>query len=283
MKSLALALAGALSAGCNGTTGGALTSFAAFVAGPAGVVAGAPLTFTTAGGYDLTLTEARFHLAAIYLNKSVPSSGSSAQECILPGVYVDQVFGACAGSGACGLDVDLLSPNPVPFPTAGTGTLDPAFTAEVWLSGGDINTTEDETPILQVAGSATKDGLSWPFSGQVHIGANHTMPPPNVATPGTYPICRSRIVREVIGDVKTEVGVTVPDGGTLTLRVEPAHLFDEVQFGALAPGGSPTTVVIPDDNSLVGEQLFDGLTSSAGPPEAGVADVRVYQFDVSNP
>lgn len=287
MKRLALvfACACASSAGCNGSTGGGLTTFAAFVAGPAGVVAGAPLAFT--GGfenqYDITLTEARFHLAAVYFNKSVPSSGSGAQECILPGVYVDQVFGACNGS-SCGVDVDLLSPTPVPFPTPGSGTLDPAFTAEVWLSGGDINATDDETPILQVSGTASKGGTDWPFSGVVTIGTNHTMPPPNVAAPGTYPICRQRIVRpSLVADTTKDPGVTIADGGTLTVRVNPANLFNSVQFDELAPAGSATPLTIPDDSSPVGEQLFDGVSSKAGPPMPGLPDLRVYQFDVSNP
>jgi hypothetical protein len=273
--------------GCNGSTGSGLTSFAAFVGGPEGV-AGAPFTFTGGadGAYQISLTEARFHLAAVYFNKTVPTSGLAAQPCILPGVYVDEVFGACSGSNACGVDVDLLSPQLVPFPTPGVGTLDEAVTAEVWLSGGDINATDDQTPILQVSGTATKDLESWPFTGLVTIGTNHTSPASNVATPGANPICRQRIVSplSLINPLAGPSGVTIANGGTLTVRVDPTWMFDTLDFATLAPAGSLTTLTIPDDSSLVGEELFKGVISSAGlPQKASDPDTRVYKFDVSNP
>lgn len=271
-------------AGCNGTTGSGLVSFSARAGGPEGVIAGAPFSFTSGSGYAVALTEARFHIGAVYFNQSVPSSGGPAEPCILPGVYVDQVFGACGGS-SCGVDLDLLSPEMVPFPTPGEGTLNQAVTAEVWLTGGDINATDDETPILQVAGTATKGGDSWPFTGLVTIGANHTTTTQNPAMPGANPICRQRIVSPIslANPAANSAGVTIDNGGTLTIRVDPTHLFDSVNFAALAPTGSATTLTIPNDSSLVGEELFDGVRSTVSAPRAGSEDLRVYKFDVSNP
>jgi len=217
-------------AGCNGSTGGGLTTFAAYVGGPAGVVAGQPFTFTSTAGYDISLTEARFHVAAIYFNELVPSSGSPEQACILPGVYVDEVFGACSASNTCGLDADLLSGALVPFPTPGDGTLNQVFTAAVWLSGGDINATDDETPLLQVAGTATKGGLSWPFTGVVTIGSNHAQAPSSVGTPGQHPICLERIVAPALVAPDVTTGITIANGGTLTMRVNLANVFNSVEF-----------------------------------------------------
>lgn len=270
-------------AGCNGSTGGGLTTFAAYVGGPAGVVAGQPFTFTSTNGYDISLTEARFHVAAIYFNQLVPSSGSPEQACILPGVYVDEVFGACASTNSCGVDADLLSGALVPFPTPGDGTLNQAFTAAVWLSGGDINAADDETPLLQVAGTAEKDGLSWPFTGLVTIGSNHAQAPSSVATPGQHPICLQRIVAPPLVAEGVTTGVTIDNGGTLTMRVNLANIFNSVDFETWAPTGATTTLTIPNDSSVFGLQLFSGFTSNAGPPPPGKPDLRVYQFDVSNP
>lgn len=269
ISAFALAVAVTLAAGCNGTTGSGLVAFRALAGGPEGVVAGAPLTFTSGTQYDIALTEARYHIGAVYFNESVPTSGSPDRPCILPGVYVDEVFGACSATGDCGVDVDLLSPALVPFPTPGDGTLNQAVTAEVWLTGGDINATDDETPILQVAGTATKAGASWPFTGLVTIGTNHTIATTNPAMPGANPICRQRIVSPICGANPTPNDSCPPligmlsDGGTLDMRIDPRPMFDSVDFSTLAPSGSTSNLAIPDASAGAGGELFGGVRSNS--------------------
>ena len=123
---------------CTGTTGSELVSFRAFGSGPADAPAGG-LTFVNGEGWSITLTRARVHIGALYLNRSVPISGGQERECFLPGIYVAQVL-----SGA---DIDALSPALQPFPEAGSGTADHAATGEVWLTGGPVDAVEDRTVI----------------------------------------------------------------------------------------------------------------------------------------
>jgi len=251
--------------GCGGTTGSALVTFSGEASGPSEIDGGS-LSFTTGAGADVTLTKAQLHLGAVYLNQSVPASGAAAEPCISPGIYVAELFG--------GVDVDLLSPAPVAFPTPGEGTETEAHTAEVWLVGGDENATgdvnadDDSAPILQVAGSATQDGASYPFQATVTIGANRKPNVTNAAMPGANPICHQRIVTPILVDL------TPKNGGTLALQIDPRPMFDSVDFAkAVEVPGSPGTFEIPDTTSGAGGALFKGLTASFG----------VYSFSFRGP
>ena len=260
MKTLAIALLSL--AGCNGTTGSGLVTFTARAGGPAGITADAPLEFDSGSGFHVTLTQARFHFGAVYLNMSEPSSGGPAEPCYLPGIYVGQAFGACDAAGVCGVDLDLLSPELTTFTTGGQGTVNRAVEADVWLTGGDINAAEDSTPILQVAGTATRAGDSWPFEATITIGSNRAIAAPNAGMPGANPICRERIASLI------PIDFTLSDGGTLELRVDPRGMFNSVDFSTLAATGSATTLSIPDTSAGAGEGLYKGVVSNSG----------VYQF-----
>jgi hypothetical protein len=194
------------------------------------------------------------HFGAVYLNQANPLSGKGASGCILPGIYVGQIFGP--------LDLDLLSSSTKAFPTDGEGTELAALTAEVWLLEGDINTPDSETLVLDVAGTASKNGMSWPFSAMVTIGQNRMKPPPDAAMPGANPICAERIVTPI-----APVGgqLTPTNGGTLELRVDPRHMFDGVDFSLLSadPAAMPP-YVIPDAPGGIGDQLFNGLRADSG-------------------
>src|SRR5215472_4753215 len=150
-----------LAASCVGTTGGQIVDFPAAAAGPADA-SGGQLEFTTDSGWHVILTQATLHVGAIYLDQAVPVSGSQGTNCILPGLYVAEV--------TSGRDVDLLSPEPQPFPVLGHGTTLPALAGQVWLTGGDVNQVEDSTPILQIAGTADEAGQVVSFMGTVTIG-----------------------------------------------------------------------------------------------------------------
>jgi len=244
--------------GCGGTTGSALVTFSGEASGPSDAVA--PLSFTTGAGADVTLTAAELHLGAVYLNQSVPASGAAAGPCVSPGIYVGQVFGP--------LDVDLLSPAAVPFPSAGEGTETQARTAEVWLSGGDVNASADSTVILDVAGTAVQAGLSYPFTAAVTIGANRTPQVTNPAMPGASPICHQRIVTPILTDI------TPRNGGMLELQIDPRQMFDSVDFSqATKVTDAPPMYQIPDTGDGPGEALFKGLTANFG----------VYAFSFLDP
>jgi hypothetical protein len=202
--------------GCVGSTGSELVTFHAAAAGPKDAVLGSPLTFTTPRGFHVVLTRARVHVGAIYLNQSVPVSGSQATSCTLPGIYVAEVTE--------GVDVDALSPEPQPFPSDGRGTSEHAAAGEVWLTTGDVNADDASMAVVDVAGTADRDGVFFPFEGRVTIGKNRILPPKDPAAPGTNPICRQRIVSPILADL------SVHAGGTLLLRIDPRGWFVNVDF-----------------------------------------------------
>lgn len=252
-----------LAAACSDTTGSALVTFSATVSGPSDATGG-PLSFTyvvtpatgasPAVTAQVTLTLATLHIGALYLNQSVPLSGAGAAPCILPGIYVAQIFGP--------VNVDLLSASPQPFPGQGEGTQTEAKTAEVWLTGGNVNAPEDPTVILNVEGTAVESGQNYPFTGIVTIGSNRALQVTNPAEPGENPICHQRIVTPILVDL------TPTDGGTLVLQIDPRPMFHNVDFaakGALTQvSTAPLEYQIPDANTGAGKELYAGMFVNSG-------------------
>ena len=246
---------------CVGSTGSALVTFRLTVSGPAYAQNGQPLELDTGRGYHVTLTRAVLHVGAVYLNRSTPIKGSQATSCILPGIYAGQVIAPLGGNG---LDVDVLSPLPQAFPALGSGTADHVEAAEVWLTGGDVNAEEDATIILDVAGTAARDGVVLAFDGKLTIGRNRAVTAGSTGQPGAHPICKQRIATPIAVDL-------VPtDGGELRLQIDPRGWFSNVDFADLAPKGSdPTQVAFADDDSDAASlNLFLALHAQSG----------VYQF-----
>jgi hypothetical protein len=197
-----------------------MITFEAAASGPEGLVPGEPYRFVTNRGWSVSLTTAKLHVGAVYLNRSMPVSGVQNTSCILPDTYVAQVTSA--------LDVDLLSPAPQPFPMLGEGTTTPqAIVGQVWLTGGRIDRVEDRTPILQIEGVAEKDGDRRPFTGTITIGANRIAGGTDATNAGASPICKQRIVSPI------PVSIDLSQGGSLRLRVDPYYLFPNVDFSAL--------------------------------------------------
>jgi hypothetical protein len=228
-RDLVLSCAVSLAAtACVGTTGSDLVTFDAAAAGPADATEGQSYAFTSGRGYQVTLTCARLHVGAVYLNRSLPTSGAQSTDCILPGFYVAQVTE--------GLDVDVLSPTPQPFPGKGEATGDPAKVGEVWLTYGDVNAPDEQGIILDLAGTAERDGVSYPFQGQLTIGQNRAVPVGDPSMPSANPICKQRIVSPILDDQPAEsagVDITPRDGGRLLLRVQPSNWFGNVNFSQL--------------------------------------------------
>lgn len=236
---IAAALSGTVAAAC-GTTGGHVISFDVAAAG----VDGASLIDTPLG-WHVVLTRATLHIGAVYLDLSVPISGSQDTSCILPGVYTAEELSA--------LDVDVLSTSLQRFPAPGTGTDDEARTGEVWLTGGDVNATSDSTRIADIAGTASNGATVVPFTAVVTISsANRGFPPSDPALPGQHPICKQRIVSPIPIDLRPHAS------GTLIIRVDTAPWFANVDFRAVPDGGA-----LPDSNtSAASRNLFTGLRAA---------------------
>jgi hypothetical protein len=236
---------------CSGTTGGERTSFNVVAFGPSAVDSGA-LEFTNGLGYAVTLTRAQLHVGAIYLNQSVPSSGSQETSCVLPGIYVAQVFGP--------LTVDALSAEPQNFPSDGEGTGLTAHVAELWLTGGDVSGLADDTVILDVAGVAEKDGTQYPFEAKLTIGKNRQLASSDPAFPGANPICKQRIVTPISIDITSE------DGGTLQLAIDPSRWFTQVDFSQVEKvSDDPPLYRFGDSAADAADiSLYEGLRARTG-------------------
>lgn len=232
---------------CIGTTGGDVVDFPVAAAGPVG--ASGPMRFTTDRGWAVTLEAAKLHIGAVYLGQSEPVSGAQNSACILPGTYVAQETSP--------LDVDVLSGELQRFPLPAHGSTTPALVGQVWLTGGDINTVVDPTPVLVVRGVAASGGVTVPFSGRITIGANRAAHA--VAVAGAAPICKQRIVSPIVAPI------TVQRSGGLVLRIDPQLLFVNVDFAALSPAGG--AYVFSDDPTSPSytqpsQNLFQNLRSA---------------------
>jgi len=237
---------------CVGTTGGEVIAFDAAASGPDDAKVGLPLEFVTDLGWNVSLRTAKLHVGAVYLNRSMPVSGVQNTSCILPDTYVGQI--------TTGRDVDLLSPEPQPFPTLGEGaTAQPAIVAQVWLTGTRIDRQDDTTPILQVDGVAEKDGDAKPFTGTITIGSNRLQTSTDATLAGAAPICKQRIVSPI------PVFITLQKTGSLRLRIDPRLLFVNVDFSALRTSGDgfafTDDVALRDQPSV---NLYNNLRAAGG-------------------
>lgn len=257
MRSVVVALALTLvTASCIGTTGSEIVSFAAYAAGPSDVAPDTStrgLSFTNPYGWSITLTRAKLHIGAVYLNRSVPVSGGQERACFLPGVYVAQVLD--------GLDVDALSPTLQPFPIQGHGTADHAVTGEVWLTQGRIDADDDRLPIADVAGTATRGSESMRFEGTVTIGRNRVIANTDPARPGAKPLCAERIVTPIA------TSITPENGGALVVRIDPRAWFRNVELAELEPVSKDTDLRrIPDElDPAPAYNFYVGLRAADGP------------------
>lgn len=202
---------------CVGSTGGEVIDFPTAAAGPIDAPAGQPLAFSTDTGWQVALSRTVLHIGGVYLNQARAVSGAQTTDCFLPGTYVAQE--------TAGLDVDLLSPTPQPFPTFSHGTTLPVLVAQVWLTGVRVDEAEDTTKILQIAGTATREGVTQTFTGVLHIGSNRQAQ--GGTLPGAYPICKQRIVTPI------DAPLVVKSTGGLLVRIDPRRFFIGVDFGGL--------------------------------------------------
>lgn len=256
-RALALLLVVLLAAvACHGTTGYALVTFYAAASGPADAVKGKPYAFDL-GGARVTLTRASLHVGALYLTQSVPTSGGGPAPCTLPGTYDGVFVGEVRGGG----DVDLLDPSLQELSVVGQGSTIHAATGQVWLMHGDVNAASDPLPVLSLEGSVSANGASHTFAAAIPIDGSQATAPANSALPGENPICLQRIVAGIPADL------TLAQGGTLRLRVDPKALLANADLTALSPcpGGTPADLCFASDGSdQPSTNLLDNLRG-AGP------------------
>ncbi|HET9933072.1 MAG TPA: hypothetical protein VFQ35_20355 [Polyangiaceae bacterium] len=234
--------------GCVGTTGGDAFDFEAFASGPR-AADGRAYSFANGRGYSVTLTRARVHVGGVYLNQSVQTQVASNPSCTLSGIYVAEVTSP--------LEIDVLSPQLQAFSGSGRAISEPAFAGEVWLNSGDVNAVHDSTPVLDAAGSAVKDGTSYPFAASLTIGSNRAKSP-SPSTPGAAPICKQRIVSPI------PVELTPRRGGHLVIEIDPARMFANVDFADLTPDRDGVFVFEDDDTPGPSLSLYNGLRRSSG-------------------
>jgi hypothetical protein len=254
-----LLLSGALCCACVGTTGANVVDFDAAAAGPVDAHAGSALEFVTGSGWQISLTTARLHVGAMYLEDSLPASGSQPTSCILPGIYVAQVTD--------GLDVDLLSSTPQKFPTRGHGTTLFALAGQVWLTQGAVDDLEQppDEPILTLAGTATLGADVRPFSAKLTISASNRQPNSGTSQYAD-PICKQRVVSPI------PTSVQVAEQGGLLLRIDPRLLFVNVDFTALSSADGLTYEFSDDSSDQPSTNLYQNLRSAGG----------VYSFSWAN-
>lgn len=244
-------------AACVQTTGGTIVDFPVAAAG-ASDLGGGPLAFTSDLGFHVTLTKATLHVGAVYLVQAAPVSGAQSTSCILPGTFIAQM--------TTGMDVDLLSSAPQRFPVLGHGTTGDALVGQLWLTGVDIDRTDDVTPILVVEGTAEKDGDRRAFSGRVTIGSNRLVA--TGAAAGANPICKQRIV-----SVLTAVGVR--ETGGLLVRIDARELFTNVDFGGLSSSKDVSVFADAPNKDQPSTNLYANL-------HAGSGSASPYSFEWSH-
>jgi hypothetical protein len=263
-----------------GTTGSGIVDFDAYASGPPDATGtpGSEHAYAFASpytGYAITLRTATLQIGAVYLDATPCTGSSDVPACVdQDAETIAQVNGGVQGAfgvETSGVLLDALSPDPQAFATGGTGIVQPARSAEVWLVAPDgmadpIDDPANDAVIATASGTAEKDGHAYPFTASVSIGANRMLPAENPALPGENPICLQRIVRPICLSPALE-----PEPGTaLRVGVDPKGWFDNVDFSRLGPSGG----VIPDSNDDVnGHNLFQGLESSSG----------VYTFSFAAP
>lgn len=211
-----------LLAACAVDTGSGSLDFEAYAAGPKQMAGAESYLFTTVSGYEVELSRASLRVGAIYLNQQRPLPGSPKQACFLPGMYVAEV--------TSGVTVDLLSSELQAFGASGSGLLERAYTAQIWLlgEGADIDALNDTAVIFDAAGIARRGAEEWPFEASLTIGAQRRQTPADPKKPGDNPICAERIVSPIPVNLKPS------EGDRLVLRIDPAVFFRQVKFEELS-------------------------------------------------
>lgn len=250
-----VSLALVLCAACIGSTGGERVTFRASAAGPKEAIAGSPLAFRTKSGFDVSLTSAKLHVQALYLDRRDRSRPERESGCYSAEAYVGEVRSS--------VDIDLLDGTPRIFPTEGSALSGSVNSADVWLGEGDINAFSRASArqvVLHAVGVASNGGGPIPFAVDFRIDTNRAKAPDSAALPGSNPICQQRIISKI------PTGFVVDGPGALVLRVDPRPMFDSVDFAEVPKESeSPLLFRFPDDDSTApSSALMNGVRRNKG-------------------
>lgn len=240
---------------CIGSTGGERVSFQASAAGPKDAVPGKPLVFATSSGFSVTLTSAKLHVQAFYLDRRDRTRPERETSCYNADAYVGEL--------RTSTDIDLLSGTPQPFAAPGDALAGVVNSADVWLGEGDINAFTQASArqvVLHAAGIASRGTETFPFAVDFRIDANRAKAPDSTALPGSNPICQQRIVSKI------PTGFYVGGPGSLVLRVDPRPMFDAVDFSQVPKeSDSPISYrFVDDDSTQPSATLMNGLRKNRG-------------------
>lgn len=268
---LIAAFAGALS-GCSADTGSERFVFEAR-AGGAATATGAPLQFTNQTGWAITLTRADVTLGPLYLNVQPPLRTALAPRSRWLDWIVRPAFaqashldeGRVVGEVLGQVTFSALSPELVPFPVPGTLAQEDVRTAEVWYypsPGLSPEASAIDSVALDVAGEASRDGVSYSFEGQLVLNDDWI----TAGTAGTRGSTSIVDIRQVRG---IAAGFFPERGGHLELRLDVTRLFRGANFASLEDNppdasGVRTLVQAAGERDQVMSNLFQGLREANG-------------------
>ena len=250
-----LALSVIICASCIGSTGGERVTFKASAAGPKEAVAGTALVFQTRTGFEVSLTSAKLHLQALYLDRRDRSRPERESSCYSADAYVGELRAS--------IDVDLLDGKPKAFAAEGDALSGAVNSADVWLGEGEINAFSQASAkqvVLHAAGTARQAGVEIPFALDFRIDTNRAKAPDGAALPGSNPICHQRIVSKI------PTSFVVDGPGTLVLRIDPRPMFDGVDFSEVPKESDSPLLFRFADNDLDASStaLMNGVRKNKG-------------------
>lgn len=252
---------------CSADTGSQRLAFEA-VAGGAASATGAPLVFTNQTGWAITLTRADVTLGPVYVNVQPPLRLGNWLDWLVPPAFAQAAHldeGRVAGEVLGQVTFSALSAELVPFSVTGTLAQEQVRTVEVWFyprPGVAAETAAIDTVALDVAGEATRDGVSYPFAGQLVLDEDWVAD--QVAgTRGTASITEIRQARGVAADFFPI------EGGRLELRLDITRLFRGANFASLednpaAADGVRQLSQAPASRDQVMNNLYLGLREANG-------------------
>jgi len=258
----------ALALGCSPSTGSERFSFRA-VAGGNPEFSGAPLTFQTESGWNVTLSEARVTLGPIYLNSQAGLRDESASilNFLVKPAHAQGAShlesGRVVGEVLAQVAFDALSSNLVEFPTLGSMVSEPVRTAEVWFYPADGGA---QVPVaLRVRGRAERAARSVAFRGDLLLNEDWVASG-NQGARGAQALADLRKVRGIATVFQPSAG------GSLALRFDVRRLFRGANFDSLEQNPSDADGTkrlnqskdanVPQDQVMV--NLYQGLRQSSG-------------------